>query len=166
MRRRGQPLPSATPQTHGQDADRCRRRADQLLSAGEAGHTASHLAGRAQACPLTTAQTGIAVCDRPQFSDYSCLLWAIWAPRLPTTAPSGPRNGVGTHLVRSSPGLGNRELTVCPSLACTLPSHSGGAKERAPAMPSIHVTGQIWPPIALLFNHRSVREPGPPLPLS
>jgi hypothetical protein len=32
--------------------------------------------------------------------------------------------------------------------------------------PAIHVDGQVWPPIALLLNHRSVREPGPSLALS
>jgi hypothetical protein len=60
----------------------------------EAGRTASHLVGRVQACPLTTAQTGIAVCDRPHVFDYRCLLWATLPPRLPTTAPAAPRNGV------------------------------------------------------------------------
>jgi hypothetical protein len=33
------------------------------------------------------------------------------------------------------PAWGTRELTVCPSLACTLLPYSDAAKERAPAMP-------------------------------
>ena len=100
-----------------------------------------------QACPLTTAQTGIVVFDRPHVFDYCCLLWATLPPRLPTTAPAAPRNGVDdlscTYLrlprclVRSSQPGGTRELTVCPSLACTLFPYSGAAKERAPAMPCI-----------------------------
>lgn len=45
-----------------------------------------------------------------------------------------------------SKGSGNRGLTVCPSLACTLTSHSGGAKERAPATPfPPHHAGDFGP---------------------
>jgi hypothetical protein len=64
--------------------------------------TASHLVGRVQASPLTTSQIGIAVYDHPHVLDNRCLLWAMLLTCLPTTAPAGPRNGVDTHLVRSS----------------------------------------------------------------
>ena len=47
-----------------------------------------------QACPLTKARRGIAVCDRPHVFDYRCLFWAILPPCLPTTAPAAARNGV------------------------------------------------------------------------
>jgi hypothetical protein len=106
-----------------------------------------------QACPLTTAQTGVVVCDRPHVFDYCCLLWATLPHRLPTTAPDAPRNGSDdlscTHLrlprclVRSSQPGGTRELTVCPSLACTLFPYPGAAKERAPAMPSRTTIGRF-----------------------
>jgi hypothetical protein len=145
------------------DAEGVQTNCSAVGEASEAWCTASHLVGRVQACPLTSAQSGIAVCDRPHVLDYCYLLWAMLETGLPTTAPAGPRNGVDTHSVRSSQALGNRELTVCPSLACVLFPYSGGAKERAP---TIHVAGQVWPPIALSLNHRSVREPGPSLALS
>ena len=117
-----------------------RQNSEVLLGRGRA-----HLVGRVQACPLTTAQTGIAVCDRPHVFDYRRLLWATLPPCIPTTAPAAPRNGIDdlscTYsrlprcLVRSYQPGGTRELTVCPSLACTLFPYSGAAKERAPAMP-------------------------------
>jgi hypothetical protein len=113
----------------------CRPTALRSVRHQRAWSTASHLVGRVQACPLTSAQSGFAVFDRPHVLDYCCLLWAMLETGLPTTAPAGPRNGVDTHLVRSSQALGNRELTVCPSLACALLPYSGGAKERAPTMP-------------------------------
>jgi hypothetical protein len=141
-------------------------RSVRLLGRSQAGRTASHLVGRVQACPLTSAQSGIAVCDRPHVLDYLCLLWAMLATRLPTTAPAARRNGVDTHLVRcSQPGGPASSPSARPSRAPCSHTRTPRRSGHRPC-PAIHVAGQVWPPIALALNHRSVREPGPLLPLS
>jgi hypothetical protein len=79
------------PRHTGRMADRCRRRADcpfptaeerreetsrqEEEVVGEAGRTASHLAGRTHAYPLTVAQSGIVDCSRP---DASRERWSLW----------------------------------------------------------------------------------------
>lgn len=132
---------------------------------------------REQACPLTIAQTGIAVCDRPHVFDYRCLLWAMLPPRLPTTAPAAPRNGVDdlscTYLrLAPSPcaqlpawGFPRRSPSARPSRAPCSHTRAPRRSGHRPC-PAIHVAGHVWPPIALSRNHRPVREPGPLLPLS
>ena len=112
------------PRHTGRMADRCRRPADcpfptaeaerrrdqgkKKRSVGEAGRTASHLAGLKHAYPPTVAQNGIVDCSRPHASRERWLLWAMlpgaarYRQLMPANAISildnDSFNGVDTHL--------------------------------------------------------------------
>jgi hypothetical protein len=126
----------------GRMADRCRRRADRPFPTaeecreeetsrqeeevvGEAGRTASHLAGRTHAYPLTVAQSGIVDCSRPDASRERWLLWVMlpgaarYSQLMPAHVISILDNDSSIGFCAPIPSLGTARLTVCPSFACT-----------------------------------------------
>jgi hypothetical protein len=92
---------------------------------GEAGRTASHLAGRTHAYPLTVAQSGIVDCSRPDASRERWLLWVMlpgaakYSQLMPAHVISILDNDSSIGFCAPIPSLGTARLTVCPSFACT-----------------------------------------------
>jgi hypothetical protein len=94
--------------------------------------------------PTSSAACKPARLPAPKQASRSAIVRTFWTTAVAlghagnTSTDHGSRRSQEWRRLASAqhlPGLGNRELTVCPSLACTWLPYSGAAKERAPTMP-------------------------------